>query len=309
MPLQYNNVVVFGPTGQVGGAAALEANRRGATVHLAMRDPTKPIPAISASEEQSGSFHRIKADLTDPLSVKAAIESSGAKAAFIYHVPSGDGLRSSLKAMKDAGVEYIVFLSSFSIEPHHEIRKIPAEELIPFFHAQIEVALEDLEIPFVALRPAQFATNLVGMGLDRSVTPWEAKVLHGDSVGDCISPVDIGRVAGAVLVEKPSKAHKEVIYLCGPKLRSTDEQWDVIKRVSGRDIKVVHQNPEEYANFLKAKGFPPPIVAYLIANTGKERLEKMYHEPLYSDAVANIKKYSDYEPTTFEEFMATQDLG
>ena len=309
MPLQYDNVVVFGPTGQVGGVTALEACRRGATVHLAMRDPTKPIPAISASEEQSGSFHRIKADLTNPLSVKAAIESSGAKAVFIYFVPSSDGLKNSLQAMKDAGVEYVVFLSSFSIEPHDEIRKIPSEELIPFFHAQIEVALEDLEMPFVALRPAQFATNLVGMGLDRSVTPWEAKALHGDCPGDSISPVDIGRVAGAVLVEKPTEALKEVIYLCGPKLRSLDEQWDVVKRVSGKDIKVVHQTPEQYTTFLTARGVPPPIVAYLIVATKKERLDRMYGEPLYSDAVANIKKYSGYEPTSFEEFMAAQDLG
>lgn len=43
MAQRYINVIVFGATGDVGRSVALEAHKRGAKVHLAMRDTTKSI--------------------------------------------------------------------------------------------------------------------------------------------------------------------------------------------------------------------------------------------------------------------------
>jgi short-subunit dehydrogenase len=67
--VKYDNVIVFGPTGAVGGQLALEASKRDAKVWLAMRSPEKFIEGISKDEEQQGSFERIQADLSDPDSV------------------------------------------------------------------------------------------------------------------------------------------------------------------------------------------------------------------------------------------------
>lgn len=125
---------------------------------------------------------------------------------------------------------------------------------------------------------------------------------------DNIAPVDIGRVSGAVLVDRPSNAAKEAIYLCGPKLVTHDETWEVIKRASGKEIDLVHVEPAEYSQLLQGLGYPPPLADYLTDLMGKLRGGRYFPDPLYSNAVANIKKYSGYQPTTLEEFVAQRNL-
>lgn len=181
MATHYDNIIVFGPTGAVGSATALEASKRGATVWLAMRDTSKPIAGLSSQQESSGKFHRLQADLSDPASVRAAIEKSQAKAAFIYRIQTDDGMKSSVQAMKDSGVEYAVFLSTFSLSPDHDVRNFPQDDFVIAVHAQIEVSLEDAGIPFVSLRPAWFASNSF-RSLDKSTSPWVAKITYGDAV-------------------------------------------------------------------------------------------------------------------------------
>lgn len=306
MATQYNKVIVFGPTGSVGGATALEASKRGADVWLAMRDTGKTISAITKEQEQQASFTRVQADLTDAESVKRTVQQSGAKAAYIYLVP---GMQGSIPAMKEAGIEYVVFLSTSTVQRDQDLRQISHAELIPYMHAQIEIALEDAGLPHVALRAGYFASNSIRMNLDTSKRPYEAKVTHSHIVGDCISPEDIGRVGGAVLVNRPSPASKEAIYLWGPQLLTIDQQWDIVKKVSGQEIDVIHQTPEEYTQTMIAKGLPPPLVNYLVEAMGKSNSKFGYPEQLYKQYVANIKKYSGYEPTTFEEYVRTQNLG
>lgn len=307
--IRYDKVIVFGPTGGVGGSAAVEANKRGAEVWLALRDPSKTISALSPEEESSGSFHRIKADLSDAASVERAITTSGAKAAFIYHVSSEDGMLACLRAMKEAGIEYVVFLSSFSLRKNHDdLRAIKSNDFIPFFHARVELNMQDLEIPHVAVRPAQFASNPFNLGLDMSTSPWSASVISKELLGDGIAPIDIGRVAGAVLVDRPATANPSLaFYLCGPELNTEGQKWEVIQRVTGKTIVVKEVSPKSWGEHLIAKkGLPPPIVHYLIGETMdgmKTARTEWYDEPRYSESVANIKKYSGYEPTSYESFV------
>ena len=303
MATYYSTVIVFGPTGEVGGATALEASRRGAKVWLAMRDPAKPIDGITKEQEQQGSFSRIQADLSDAESVKTAVRQSGAKAAFTYYRPL---LSPPVQAMKDAGIEYVVFLSSFSVSPGQDIREIPQSEFIPYGHAQIEIALEDASIDHTALRPGHFASNGVRKDLDKSSNPYKARIGPPDVISDCISPGDIGRVAGAVLVNRPSSSPKEVIYLAGPRLITTDEQWSITKKLSSREIEVITHSPEEYTQCLIDGGLPPPAAKYLVKIM--ERTNIAYPEPLHQEWVANIKKYSGYEPTAFEDYVKSLDL-
>lgn len=101
MAANYDNVIIFGPTGAVGRSAALEASKRGAKVWLAMRDTSKQIDQIPPEVEKAGRFTRVQADLTDPASVTKAIEKSGTKAAYLYAVHgSSDHLRGTLRALK-----------------------------------------------------------------------------------------------------------------------------------------------------------------------------------------------------------------
>jgi NAD(P)-dependent dehydrogenase (short-subunit alcohol dehydrogenase family) len=108
-------VIVFGPTGAVGGAAAIEAHRRGKTVYLAMRDPKKDLKDIHESDGEER-YHRIQADLSQPDTVKQAVITSGATTAFVYAIfYDTDSMRSTFAAFKEAGINHVIFLSSFTV--------------------------------------------------------------------------------------------------------------------------------------------------------------------------------------------------
>lgn len=303
MGIRYDNVIVFGPTGAVGGAAALEAGKRGAKVWLAMRDTNKVVDGVTSEQERDGKFVRVKADLSDPETVKQAIQLSGAKAAFVYLIHTPSGIKDAVQAMKEAGIEYVVFLSSFTISEGASIREISPEAFIPYVHAQAEVALEDISMAHTALRPGSFASNPFNMGLDVSKTPGEVYTFsEGKRTVDNIVPNDIGRVAGAVLVDRPSTSSKEIVYLYGPTLVTELEGCKIIKDFFSKEVNIVQQTPEEWTGRLKAKGFPPPLVDYL-ARAQTENTLDLYSGSMPARGAANIKKYSGYEPTSFEDFV------
>lgn len=305
MAAKYDNVIVFGPTGAVGGSAALEASKRGAKVWLAMRNTSKAIGEIPADVEKSGKFERVQADLTDPGSVAASIKKSGAKAAYLYLMfGSPDNMRGSLQAMKDAGIEYVVFLSSVTVTRDKDFRSFSPEHFIAWSHAQVELALEEIGFPYVTvLRPAVFASNHFNMELDRSVKPPRANITHENTLMDNIVPSDIGAVGGAVLVERPSDS-KEVIYLCGPQQTTFKDVWATIKKVTGRDdLDTTPIGPEEWLARV-SQNMPAPLAQELLRTYEKwTDPEAMLPKPEYQQAVANIKKFSGREPTKFEDYL------
>ncbi|KAK7535842.1 uncharacterized protein J3D65DRAFT_554403 [Phyllosticta citribraziliensis] len=320
---KYDNVIVFGPTGDVGGHAALAASSYGAKVWLAMRTPDKPIPILahlSPDEEKKQSFTRIHADLTDAASIRAAVQHSGAKAAYVYLVPTADGLASSLAAMRDAGIELVVFLSSFSVPfgAGLDVRAVAPQKLIARAHAAVEANLEDLRVPHVALRPAYFASNPLNMGLDAARFPaLEAHIFNGAFEVDCIAPDDIGRVAGALLVAPPpdllddkdaanptgEKAGKKVLYLCGPQLITQDRVFEIIQEVSGRDVAVKHLSKEQWVERQAAHGMPQPVAAYLAEAMEKGFTDDQYRRDMYDQAVANVKEVTGRDAMSFEEYV------
>ncbi|KAG6361843.1 hypothetical protein INS49_010072 [Diaporthe citri] len=308
MTVRYDNVIVFGPTGAVGGSTALEASKRGAKVWLAMRNTSKAIAEIPADAEKSGKFERVQADLTDPDSVATAVKKSGAKAAYLYLIfGSHDHMRGSLKAMKDAGVESVVFLSSVSVGPGKDLRSFPPEPFIGYSHAQVELALEEIGFPYVtALRPANFASNYYNMGLDKSEKPAKANITCEDTLVDNIVPSDIGAVGGAVLVERPSDG-KEIIFLCGPDHVTLEEAWATIKGVSGRDdIDTTPLGAEEWLARM-SRHTPLPLAKELLQAYEKWRdPEAMLPRAEFQQAVANIKKFTGREPTKFADYIEAQ---
>lgn len=303
---KFDNVIVFGPTGGVGGVTALHAEKRGAKVWLAMRDTSKPIAEIPVDAEKAGNFTRVEADLSDPASVTRAIEKSGAKAAYVYLIRGvPDHMRGSLQALRDAGVENLVCLSSYSIRPDVDLSSIPREEFIPYVHAQVEIAAEQIGFAhFVAMRPAQFASNWLKNQLDRTVSPPKANYIQAASFGDNIAPEDIGEVSAVALIERPSVG-KEVIYLCGPELKTAEESWELVKKITGRhDIDTTPTPKDQFIEALTAKGFPRPVVEYLAkVNEKASDPNYLYPESHYGPAVANTKKYTGREAMKFPEYL------
>lgn len=298
MATKYHNVIVFGPTGRVGRFVAREASARGAKVCLAMRDTSKAIPGLN---ESAGQFSRVQADVTDPASVKAAVQSSGAKAAFFYlHPTASDGMKGTVIAMKEAGIEYVVFNSSYSVGPDGPLSEITPDHLIAFMHARVEITLEEVGLPHTALRPGYFAYNVIRNFLDKSKDPWAVVALDNtETIGDCIVPDDIGCVGGALLVDRPSQNLKEAVYIYGPQQLRLVDQVTIISEVLGKDVNIDRQDEDKFRATLLAKQFPPPIVELFIKRmkSGPEPL------PLYDIGKESVEKYTGRKSTPFRKFV------
>ena len=106
----------------------------------------------------------MQADLLKPETIAEAVKTSGAKRAFIYLAHGAqDNMKSTIEAMKAAGVEFVVFLSSFTVHTDKPLRDIPPSDIIDYLHAQVEANLDDVfgAEHYVAVRPGAFVTNLL----------------------------------------------------------------------------------------------------------------------------------------------------
>ncbi|KAK1749763.1 hypothetical protein QBC47DRAFT_395276 [Echria macrotheca] len=296
-------IIVFGATGGVGSFAARQAQKLGAKVYLGLRDTSKPVQGLSATEEQEGGFERVYADLTKPETLAEAVSKTGAKRAFIYLVwQTPDNMKSSIEALKTAGIELVVFLGSASVsgDPHDAN---PAD-VISYHHAQVEISLQEVfGNDYVSVRPGFFASNTF---------PWKRflpsgvlTIPHPDAEFDYITPSDIGRVCGGILAKEERPA-ENIIPLYGPQIIPQRQAADTLAKVLGLDIKVERMDEDKVTGYFAAAFKMPESGAKFLANTLKTREAKTdgeYEGNKHTDAVANISKYGGGEPTTFEKWV------
>lgn len=296
--------IIFGPTGHVASAAALTAQQLGAKVILALRDTQKPIPGLTDDQEKSGGFERVQADLNKPETIEAAVRATGAKSAFIYLAfGNQDNMRGTIEALKASGVEFVVFLSSFSVQG--DLKSIEPTNLIPYLHGQVELNLKEVfgTDGYIALRPAFFSTNArwwAGM-----IREGEVKIAYPNSSFDWISPGDIGRVAGKFLVQgiqATSGADKRnFVTLCGPKLVSQGDAMGIFGKAIGKDVKVTEVDEEEGTKILIEGGVPDFVAGPLVKSLGSGSTQ--FEEESYTEGVLNLKKYAG-QVTSLEEWAA-----
>jgi hypothetical protein len=270
-----------------------------------MRDTSKSIPGLTEELEKSGGFSRVQADLQEPETVSQAVKTSGAKRAFIYLVHGAkDFLKASITAMKDAGIEFVVFLSSFTIHTDKGLREIPPSELIPYFHAQVEANLDDTFGPdnYVAVRPGCFVTNLLSE--KDGIVAGEVKIYGGTFEQDNITPGDIGRVAGTILVSGPRNGQKKV-YLYGPETLSIHDSIAKIGKVLGKDLAITTLGQKEGYDKYVAQGFPPIFAQYMVdtlATMGPDKGDGKRF-PNYEEGVKNVELYTGKPSTGLEEWV------
>lgn len=293
--------IIFGPTGHVGSSAARAALRQNTKVILAMRDTAKPIhPDLENSE-------KVYADLTKPSTIHDAVTNTGAKHAFIYLVfGNSDHMRSSIEALKEAGIEFVVFLSSEGIQS--DVKNVAASDFISYAHAQVEINLSEVfgEKGYVAVRPAWFASNSVQW--NPMFRGGEVKVLHPEAKWDWISPADIGRVCGTIAAGVlQATGGKNVVHLNGPQLLSQRDAVAVIARALGKEVKVLEIDEVAYVEQMtNGSGLPEPVAKHLakvLSNRGAGT-DGMYVGQVYEEAVNNISKYGGRKAETFEEWVA-----
>jgi uncharacterized protein YbjT (DUF2867 family) len=290
-------IIVFGPTGAVGSATALTAAELGATVFLAMRDTAKPIPGLTAEIEKIGNFERIHADLTKPDTVRDAVTKTGATHAFVYLAHgTSDNMKATIAALKAAGIELVVFLSSFTVRG--DLKAIQPSEAIPYVHAQVELSLAEVygADGFIAVRPGSFASNT--RQYKEGFAKGEVRVFGPNARVDCIVQEDIGRVCGTVLA-------KGVIYLYGPEVITQMDQVRILARVLDKEPRVVIASEEDALKmFVEERKVPAPFAEYMIRQvekSGTGDLEVIGY-PVREEELSNVEKYSGRKAATFEEW-------
>ncbi|RHZ59263.1 NmrA-like family protein [Aspergillus thermomutatus] len=301
-------VIVFGPTGGVGSATALSAHKHGAKVILAMRDTNKSIPGLTPEQETSGNFERVQADLTKPETVHNAVTKTGAKHAFIY-VAFGttDSMRGSIEALKGAGVETVVLLSSMSV--YGDLRAISPNDFIAFTHAQVELNLQDVfgGDGYVAVRPAFFASN--SMMWRSGVLEGEVKLAYPDAKFDYIAPEDIGSVAGTFLAKGlpvgEDGGKRDFVNLVGPETMSMREAVGVIGTGTGKEVKVTKVDEQEAVQVLTTvNGLPEPVAKTLLVQFRKqEETEAFFSTPGYEEARGSVQRYTGRPSLRFHEWV------
>ncbi|KAJ5871905.1 uncharacterized protein N7529_004258 [Penicillium soppii] len=285
------NVIIFGATGDVGSAAALQAYQEGAKVSLAVRDPKKPIPRLSGIQ-----FDKVPADLTKPETVEAAVRQTGATVAFIYVVGDGN-MRPSLQALKAGGIKSIVFLSSFTIED--DIRAVPSTDFIAFRHAQVEIALEEVfgNENFVAIRPAYFSSN--SLNFKEGILRGETELPNPVAEFDWISPADVGRVSGMILAHG---SKENVIGLVGPEKLALKDAMSVIGDVLGKSINVIKIGEAKALKQMSDAGIPLPVANWMLDNAIRNP-GASFRAPGYLEALGNVHKYTGKAPANFRQWM------
>lgn len=299
-------VIVFGPTGNIASVAARTARSHGAKVILAMRDPSKSISGLTQEEEQRGGYQRVQSDLTKPETLTAAVTSSGATRAFIYLAHSAkDHMKSSLEALKSAGIEFVVFLSSYTIGPFNgEARNVPASEIIPYIHAQVEINLDQVfgQAKYVAVRPGGFATNL--LRYKNGISKGEVSLHGGDFKMDYITPIDMGRVSGTILATQTGpKNGQGKVYLFGPQVLPLKNAIVKVGEVLGKDVKITKTDAEEARKQFEANHVPKPLAEYMLRRFGEVQDEKV-ERPDYEEGVENVRVYTSKPATTLEEWVS-----
>ncbi|KAF5680023.1 hypothetical protein FHETE_565 [Fusarium heterosporum] len=301
--------IVFGATGAVGRAAALEAQARGAKVTLAMRNTKKPIPGLTSEIEQKLGFTRVQADLSDPQSVERAVSESGATVAFSYILfDAEDGLLETYKAMRRAGITHVILLSSFSVTENGGAKlSSEADEILAVVHGKAELALAESGIAYTVIRPAYFSSNIQMLEDWNEVKRGQLGIAHPEAPFDYVAPEDVGSLAGARIVEPAPSTGELVISQCGPELLPQRKAWEIISKGLGKNIIVNEIDSDEHRKKLEARGFPPPMIkssAERLAGLAQDP-SKFYDPEVYREASMNFKKYTGREPTTLASWVET----
>ncbi|KIW30204.1 uncharacterized protein PV07_05963 [Cladophialophora immunda] len=296
-------VIVFGPSGAVGSATARAAHELGAKVVLAMRDTKKPIPGLDEVKVKDGSFERVQADLHSPDTVRDAVSSTQATRAFIYIAHgSSDNMKSTILALKSAGIDLVVLLSSFTIQGEPE--DVKPSEVIPYIHAQVEITLKEVFGPggYIAARPGSFASNTIQYkaGFESGLV----KIFAPDATVDGIAPEDIGRACGTVLVKGPLDENT-AMYLYGPQLISQADCVKTLAKVLGKSPTIETMEREEaYKKFTEERRWPAPLVEYAIKQS--EAIDParslVFGYPVGAEQLSSVEKYTGQKAMTFEEW-------
>ncbi|KAI8916998.1 hypothetical protein DFJ77DRAFT_328049 [Powellomyces hirtus] len=306
-----HKILVFGATGRVGGfVAARGIKDYNAEIHLAVRDTAKPFRLLELDSFFSDSKHKHlkhKADLTDPESIRKAVEASGATSVFLNLAgltgADEDLTRRVVDALKAGGITYVVLLSSLSLGTEEAVKlEHPDAIQKPQLDAERAIIAAGFTSGYTFVRPGHFDSNAVEFW----GTQIKSGVVHMPYPEAPLAPVsenDIGDVSYALLASKGAVitdvTKRRVVPLVGPELLTQEQQLQIVAKVLGRKIELKPLTEEQFLD--TAGSCMPPGMADAVVGYWKEAIQK----PDDTRHAENVAGYAGRPATTFEQWMRT----
>jgi uncharacterized protein YbjT (DUF2867 family) len=221
-------VLVFGATGNVGGAATRELLKRGWRVRAVTRNPegdkAKALANLGAEVVQG--------DMADKPSLEAAFD--GIERVFSVQNPwisgfDGEILQGKLvsEVAQASGVEHLVYSSAGPGE---------SDTGVPHFQSKVEIEahMKKLGIPFSVIRPRPFMELLPKQEFYPAMGVWgaEPKILGWDTPIPWVAVRDIG-ITAANLFDAPKKWIGKDIVLFGD-VKTLSECRSLFEKVTGK---------------------------------------------------------------------------
>lgn len=186
--MKNKQVLIFGATGNVGGAAARELLQRGWRVRGVTRNP---------QSEKAQALARLGAEVVHgDMNNRAAIAPAFAGSTHVVSIQNWmiDGPESEIRQGKlvaelahAAGVEHLAYLSAGSGDPHTGV---------PHFDSKLKVEayMRSLGLPFTILRPTPFMELLTNKEFFPPLAVWGAqiKIVGWEAAIPWVSVRDIG---------------------------------------------------------------------------------------------------------------------
>ncbi|MCW6507405.1 NmrA/HSCARG family protein [Lichenifustis flavocetrariae] len=227
-------VLVFGATGQQGGAVTAALKAKGWSVRALVRDPR----SAKARALASAGVAVVPGDLADPVSIEAAM--SGVYGVFSVQPSSGQG--PAYGVTDEQEVRYGTTIANLALAhgvQHLVYTSVNAAGQGPTgmghfdSKTQIEEHIRGLPLRSTIVRPAAFMEllTLPGMGLDQGVFTF---FLRPDQSAQIIAADDIGKIVAGVFAD-PVRYAGRTIEIAGDQVTGIDLQKE-LTRAAGKPI-------------------------------------------------------------------------
>ncbi|MEV7011036.1 NAD(P)H-binding protein [Streptosporangium sp. NPDC051022] len=237
-------ILVTGARGNIGGRVVAMLAEAGHHVRGSARNAAtlRPPAGVETAE----------LDITDPHSAEEALR--GVEAMFLY--PTRGEVGGFLKTARDAGVRYVVLLSSpAAYEPGEYDRPIGLA------HRAVERALEESGLRHTVLYPGWLATNARRDWGEQIRSQGRVGLAHPDAQVNPVHIDDVAEVAAHLLTRDTHRGRMQV--LTGPRSMRLRDVVGVLGDVLGTPVPV-DELTREQALARRAPWMPEPVLEALL---------------------------------------------